>query len=102
MGNQLAAVAFNIKPSLSGNSLSTGQGGKGRLVMDAPTEAEIATFIRVRGVTRCPTACVAPTQASGSAADRAALRSRVATLETIPQKRMGSHYLQQAGDSGRR
>jgi hypothetical protein len=36
-------------------------------------EAVIAEFIRTRGVTRCPTACVVPTQASVNAADRAAL-----------------------------
>jgi len=39
-------------------------------------EAEIAAFIGARGVTRCPTACAAPSQGSGSAADRAVLRQR--------------------------
>jgi hypothetical protein len=39
-------------------------------------EAEIAAFIGARGVTRCPTACAAPTQGSGSATDRAMLRRR--------------------------
>jgi hypothetical protein len=33
----------------------------------------VAEFIRTRGVTRCPTACVLPTQASIAAADREAL-----------------------------
>ena len=33
----------------------------------------IAAFIRASGVTRCPTACVAPTQAVVAAADRLAL-----------------------------
>jgi hypothetical protein len=33
----------------------------------------IAEYIRTKGVTRCPTACVVPTQASVTAADRAAL-----------------------------
>ena len=36
-------------------------------------EAAVAAFIRDRGVTRCPTACVVRTQASVPAADRAAL-----------------------------
>jgi hypothetical protein len=36
-------------------------------------EAAVAAFIRSKGVTRCPTACVVRTQASVSAADRAAL-----------------------------
>jgi hypothetical protein len=33
----------------------------------------IAEFIRTKGVTRCPTACVLPTQGSVAAADRQAL-----------------------------
>jgi hypothetical protein len=41
-------------------------------------EAAVAAFIRNRGVTRCPTACVSPTQASPDPADRAAL-ARYAT-----------------------
>jgi hypothetical protein len=36
-------------------------------------EAAVAAFIRSRGVTRCPTACLVRTQASVPAADRAAL-----------------------------
>jgi hypothetical protein len=36
-------------------------------------DAVIAEYIRTRGVTRCPTACVVPTQASVNEADRAAL-----------------------------
>jgi hypothetical protein len=33
----------------------------------------IAEFIRIKGITRCPTACVSPTQGSVGTADRAAL-----------------------------
>jgi hypothetical protein len=36
-------------------------------------EAAVAEFIRDRGVTRCPTACVVRTQASVPLADREAL-----------------------------
>jgi hypothetical protein len=50
-------------------------------------EAEIAAFIRTRGITRCPTACAAPTHASGSAADRDALRQRSERLEALRQER---------------
>ena len=46
-------------------------------------EAEITAFIRAKGITRCPTACAAPTNASGSAADRAALRQRAERLEML-------------------
>jgi len=36
-------------------------------------DAEIAAFIRAKGVTRCPTACAVPTQGSPGLADQAAL-----------------------------
>ena len=36
-------------------------------------EAAVAAFISKRGITRCPTACVLPTQAAPDPADRAAL-----------------------------
>lgn len=44
-------------------------------------DAEIAAFIRAKGVTRCPTACAAPTHATGNSADRAALRQRAERIE---------------------
>jgi len=37
-------------------------------------DAEIAAFIQAKGVTRCPTACVVPTQGSPDLADQAALQ----------------------------
>ena len=37
------------------------------------SEAAVAEFIRIKGVTRCPTACVLPTQGSVADADREAL-----------------------------
>jgi len=51
-------------------------------------EAEIAAFIRARGITRCPTACAAPTQGSGSAADRAALRQRAEQREAAREEKL--------------
>lgn len=50
-------------------------------------EAEIAAFIDTRGITRCPTAFAAPTHASGSAADRAALRQRAERIEVLREER---------------
>ena len=50
-------------------------------------EAAVAAFIRARGVTRCPTACAVPTQASVAEADRAALRQRAAALEAQREER---------------
>jgi len=50
-------------------------------------EEEIAAFIQAKGVTRCPTACAAPTHASGDAADRAALRERAAKMDARREER---------------
>ena len=44
-------------------------------------DAAIAEFLRKRAVTRCPTACVVPTRASVSEADRVALRSHAEVRE---------------------
>jgi hypothetical protein len=48
-------------------------------------EAVIAEFIRTKGITRCPTACVSPTQASIGAADQAALEKHAVTQERLRQ-----------------
>jgi hypothetical protein len=42
-------------------------------IADMDSATEVAEFIRTKGVTRCPTACVLPTQASVAVADREAL-----------------------------
>ncbi len=44
-------------------------------------EAQVAAFIRAKGVTRCPTVCAVPTQASVAEADRKVLRQREAQIE---------------------
>jgi hypothetical protein len=44
-------------------------------------EAAVAAFIRNRGVTRCPTACLVRTQASVPEADRTALEHYEAERE---------------------
>jgi hypothetical protein len=44
-------------------------------------EAAVAAFIRNRGVTRCPTACLVRTQASVPEADRTALEHYEASRE---------------------
>ena len=50
-------------------------------------DAVIAEFIRTRGITRCPTACVLPTQGSVDAADRAALEQHAVTQERSRQSK---------------
>ena len=47
--------------------------GSRDLISNKDSATEVAEFIRTKGVTRCPTACVLPTQASVAAADREAL-----------------------------
>jgi hypothetical protein len=47
--------------------------GSRDLISDKHCATEVAEFIRTKGVTRCPTACVLPTQASVAVADREAL-----------------------------
>jgi len=51
-------------------------------------EAIIAEFIRIKGITRCPTACVSPTQASLDAADRAALEEHAIARDRSLRARM--------------
>ena len=46
---------------------------KGQIMFYHDRDAEIAAFIDTKGVIRCPTACVAPTQGSPDPADQAAL-----------------------------
>jgi hypothetical protein len=51
-------------------------------------EAAVAQFLSKKAITRCPTACVVPTQASVAEVDRAALRSYVAAQETAWLEKM--------------
>ena len=50
-------------------------------------EAAVAAFIRTKGVTRCPTACVVRTQATISIADRESLQKRAAEIEELRDRR---------------
>ena len=56
-------------------------------------EAAVAAFIRNKGVTRCPTACATPTQASVPATDRAALRRYQAAKEERRQQKLAGRPL---------
>lgn len=50
-------------------------------ISDDDCNTVIAEYIRGKGVTRCPTACVVPTQASVTEADRVALEEYRSTRE---------------------
>lgn len=51
------------------------------MISDTEYTRAVAAFLREKGVTRCPTVCVAPTGASVSDADRVALRSHAEIRE---------------------
>ena len=59
-----------------------------RVGLGSDSAAEVAEFIRTRGITRCPTACVSPTQGLVAAADRAALEEYAVERERIRRARM--------------
>ena len=50
-------------------------------------DAAVAAFITSKGITRCPTACVVPTQGTVSTADRQALQQRAADAEDRRHRR---------------
>ena len=57
---------------------------------EADYEAAVAAFLSTKGITRCPTVCVVPTQATVTEADRAAYRDYVAAQETARLEKMKS------------
>ena len=52
----------------------------------------VAEFIRTKGITRCPTAFVLPTQALLGAADRAALEEYAAIRDRLLQARAAINW----------
>ena len=56
----------------------------------ADYEAAVAAFLRSKGITRCPTVCAVPTQASVDEADRAAYRDYVAAKEAARVEKLRS------------
>ena len=50
-------------------------------------EAAAAEFIRSKGITRCPTVCLAPTQGAVDAHDQIALRRRAEQHEELRQQK---------------
>jgi hypothetical protein len=68
--------------------------GSRDLTSEKNSETEVAEFIRTKGVTRCPTACVLPTQASVAAADREALGEYAARRAERRRARVAAHARQ--------
>jgi hypothetical protein len=59
----------------------------GQIRAEPGMQAAIAEFIRTHGVTRCPTACVLPTQASVTAHDREALTAYAQSRDRLRRAR---------------
>src|ERR1700746_547515 len=66
------------------------QDGTQRVGLRGDCTAEIAEFIRTRGITRCPTACASPTQGLVAAADRAAPEEYAVERERIRRARLAA------------
>ncbi len=54
-------------------------------------DAAVAEFLRNKGITRCPTACVVPTHASVAESDRAALRDYETAREAARIEKLKSY-----------
>ena len=52
----------------------------------------VAEFIRSRGITRCPTACVLPTQGVITAADQIALEQYAVARDRVRQERVAVRW----------
>jgi len=68
--------------------------GSRDLLCNQDFAAAVAEFIRTKGVTKCPTACVLPTQASVAAADREALGEYAARRDQRRQARVAARVKQ--------
>jgi hypothetical protein len=54
--------------------------------------AQIEEFMRRRGVTRCPTACVVPTHGAVAESDRAKLRDYNEARDAARLEKLRSHH----------
>ncbi len=52
----------------------------------------VAEFIRTNGITRCPTACVLPTQGVVTVADQVALEEHAAARDSLRQAQVAAHW----------
>jgi len=66
--------------------------GTERSVFSNECEVAVAEFIRTRGVTRCPTACILPTQGLVPATDRAALEEYAVARDRLRQAKAVNRY----------
>jgi len=72
--------------------------GMRRAMAETNHEAAVVEFIRRRGITRCPTACVLPIQGSPAAADRAALAEYAMARDRVRRAKVAAHPQFRVGD----
>ena len=65
---------------------------KGQMMSHHDRDAEIAAFVRTKGVTRCPTACLVPTQGSPDLADQAALEQYANTRDQLLRTKIATRW----------
>jgi len=65
--------------------------GEPTVISETEYARAVAEFLRKRSITRCPTACVVPTRASVTEADRAALRDHDAAREAARQAKLHNY-----------
>jgi hypothetical protein len=73
--------------------------GKAERVFQGILDA-IAEFIRSKGITRCPTACVLPTQGLIAAADRIALEHHAVARDRLHRERAATRWGQISPQKG--
>jgi len=61
-------------------------------MMSSDDSEAVAEFIRTKGITRCPTACVLPTHALIDPADRAALEEHAMGRDRLSRARAASTW----------
>jgi hypothetical protein len=64
--------------------------GAGKVIVEDYCAAAIDEFIRTKGITRCPTACVLPTQGRVGATDRAALKEHAVARDRLRRERLAA------------
>ena len=69
-------------------------GSMRQMMQGTDCDTAVAEFIRTRGVTRCPTACVLPTQGSVAVADREALEEYAARRNQLRRAKLAARLQQ--------
>ena len=64
----------------------------GEIMPETDCEGVVAEFIRTKGITRCPTACVLPTQGLVAAADRIALEEHAIARDQLRRAQTAARW----------